>query len=308
MKVQKIRYGVFFLCVVGSVLAENKKQEVAVKGSEYGPSIITEDNVDEIDIDSSLIYNEEGEVVGVAMDKLKELGVTIEIEHDGNKTDIMPKGLKVYDAAGEVAIDPNGNTFEFNVGGEDVDIESLSELEQFAVKTHLHGFAYEDVERFKGKDLNKLVGLLNDNRWKTKWSQIAIIIGMLGERGETSELLEFIKRHRDTDDRAIHKALRGAYAGLGYLSANAQSSEALEFLLAEYHLPNDGSDKASKVGYNDKLIDLAVARGLAVSANKKAIEALLERKEVTRDDNEKHFLEAQINRAIDAQRHKVSTD
>lgn len=156
----------------------------------------------------------------------------------------------------------------------------------FVKKTFIEGTPYRQARLYKGKDVTRLIGMLNDGQMLAYRANVVATLGMTGDKRATRVLIDFISSALDLavpDDR---RSCFAALISLGYVANANKDDDALNFLIQSTSsslweqrlIPAGGASKAKTsnvlAGSVVGSFVSAAMMGLALSGTQKAAQAL----------------------------------
>ena len=170
------------------------------------------------------------------------------------------------------------------------DLTTMNRLNQidivdFVQQSFTHGIPYEIASKYSAQEGNRIIPILQQNAKDKFWSNIVIVLGMIGVKEFTNTLISFIEQNDNAEiSLNDYNARTSAIIALGYIANKSKDNKALEYL-------KDGLDikkwefkkliwKAPfQSSLDERNIDLysSSALGLALSGNEKAESLLWEK-------------------------------
>lgn len=94
----------------------------------------------------------------------------------------------------------------------------------------------QTVESYDASEVPTLLEMLNDPREEPYWTNIVIVLNMIGDESVLEPLIEFIEKGVEAADRKLsddhYRAKTAAIMTMGYLINRTASERALEYLIA----------------------------------------------------------------------------
>jgi hypothetical protein len=105
------------------------------------------------------------------------------------------------------------------------------DIHEFVQRIYAEGVPFDEARQYGPADAEVLRGMLGDRRHRAQWPMIATVLGIIGDEGTASELIQFIQMGRGTRVNSNeYRAVGAAIVALGYLAERTGSPQALRFL------------------------------------------------------------------------------
>jgi HEAT repeat protein len=114
-----------------------------------------------------------------------------------------------------------------------VSMPGAMDVADFVRQVFIHGLPYEDAIRYDQSAVPVLLKMLSDPKEEPYWSNIALVLGMVGDDKVADPLVSFIEASKDgTLSRGHYVAKTSALWALGYLVNRTNNLKALDYLKA----------------------------------------------------------------------------
>jgi hypothetical protein len=104
-------------------------------------------------------------------------------------------------------------------------------VSDYVHRVFVSGIPYEEASQYTSRDVPVLLKMLEDEREKPYWANIALVLEIIGDESALDELIAFIEKDPGgafTEDHYVAKT--SAIMGLGYLVNKSGSKKALAYL------------------------------------------------------------------------------
>jgi hypothetical protein len=115
--------------------------------------------------------------------------------------------------------------------------ERPMDIREYVHQVFLETVPYgQTVESYDASDVPALLEMLNDPREEPYWTNIVIVLNMIGDESVLEPLIEFIEKGVEAADRKLsddhYRAKTAAIMTMGYLINRTGSERAIEYLIA----------------------------------------------------------------------------
>ncbi|MCB2262088.1 MAG: hypothetical protein LGR52_04010 [Candidatus Thiosymbion ectosymbiont of Robbea hypermnestra] len=158
------------------------------------------------------------------------------------------------------------------------------DIGDFVRQIYVHGIPFEQASRYGAAAVPTLLNMLQDPEEQAHWSNIVIILGMIGDNSAVEPLIEFIDESEavGTPSRSRERAEKSAVMSLGYIINRSGNQRALDYLTTRMTPPAPMDAMAAvtsltettDVTPQEKNLSKYAVLGLALSGNPRAAEAL----------------------------------
>jgi hypothetical protein len=105
-----------------------------------------------------------------------------------------------------------------------------TDVRQFVRQTFIHGVPYEQATKYSPDVVPTLVEMLKDRAEEPYWSNILVVLGIIGEKRGIDEMILFVERDRGKISAAHYRAKTSAIMSLGYALNKTGSRKELDYL------------------------------------------------------------------------------
>lgn len=183
---------------------------------------------------------------------------------------------------------------------------SPMDIREFVRQTFFEGVPYDEANRFDSTVVPVLLGTLADPKEESNWSNIVVVLGIIGDERAVDPLIALISRGeaQETLSHPQFVARTSALISLGYLVNKSKNAKALAYLKESL---DPGVWEKRKVAWrsphhanaDDRNIQLSTAAvlGLGLTGDPSAAEALRKLQQPAATDVGKKF-QAQASSAV----------
>jgi HEAT repeat protein len=159
---------------------------------------------------------------------------------------------------------------------------SLKDIRKFVGQTFIHGVPYEEATQYGTETVPSLLAMLGNATEGKHWSNIVIVLGIIGDEQAVEPLIAFIEANgKDRLLREHYTAKTSALMALGYLINKTGNEKALNYL-AESVKPEIWASRSSlgiapfQANIAERDIDFSkhAILGLALSGRPEAAQVL----------------------------------
>jgi hypothetical protein len=170
------------------------------------------------------------------------------------------------------------------------------DIKQFVRRKFIEGVPYEKASRYPPDVVPSLLEMLKERSEAPHWSNIVVVLGMIGDERAIDPIIAFIERDRGKISAVHYRAKTSSIMSLGYLLNKTGDRRALYYLTSGLE-PKVWSERAgvnlapyqsTTTERNDDLAKYAIL-GLALSGHPGAEQALRALQTPTEDEEQRKF-------------------
>lgn len=171
------------------------------------------------------------------------------------------------------------------------------DIRDFVRHLFIHGVPYEEANRYGSAAVPTLLTMLRDPAEEQHWSNIVVVLGMIGDEQAVEPLISFIEAGSQTNISSEHyRAKTSALMSLGYIINKTGNQRALNYLResvwpetwASRSVVGIAPFQASTAERNSDFSKHAIL-GLALSGRPEAAEILRSLQQPAKTDTERAF-------------------